>query len=645
MAEAPKKRLTLYEDLLSQETIAEMQAKDAAKQAEAAKKKKDATKPIFVPTSLGKKPNQPKAKPKPNFSSMHKLSSSTSTVPAPAPAPLETSPDKEASSSAAQPKLTQKRGFNDWLANEDEEDFYYDRSRERGGRRKKKKKKKQEERQQTWTWDDIYDPTLPVPFLDYKRSDVEYDINDEWKRRLYEANKRELRRQGKDVKRASSEADAYRPAMGTNRQFAPPGAMIFAPPSDLDDSRAGSSDPYSGRSSPGRRDSSGYDNQPRASFAPPRPPIADINLEESADDVYARRMAMSGTGAAQAQPTPPPVRAPPPIFPPATASPSMPPTVPKQASSVDEEKKAKIAAQIAAMKAKLGKPTTPPTVPPAQVPPMLPGLSTSQHLLQEAIQNPALSADDAARLQAGLQRSQDTTPAPPPPPDSAAAPGIISAAPTFNLEYLARKAAGESMITDTVVEPESEERSSRPGQSGFAERLMKKLGWEKGQGLGASGDGITTAIIAKAEKRKKKSDAEGGGYVVPANMGKIVGGKKAKPKPGAEDSTPQPDSLPDKMTEVIKLEGMLENMDVDHEVAENNLMQEIGDEMGEQYGKVERLFIWRKHAGGNDDVFVKFTSPLSAVRCMKGMDGTEFAENQVVAKFWDAEKFENGEYA
>ena len=135
------------------------------------------------------------------------------------------------------------------------------------------------------------------------------------------------------------------------------------------------------------------------------------------------------------------------------------------------------------------------------------------------------------------------------------------------------------------------------------------------------------------------------GFVVPANMGKIVGGKKAKPKAGTEDSTPQPDSLPEKMTEVIKLEGMLENMDVDHEIAENNLMQEIGDEMGEQYGKVERLFIWRKHAGGNDDVFVKFTSPLSAVRCMKGMDGTEFADNQVVAKFWDAEKFENGEYA
>lgn len=597
---------------------------------------------------------------------MHKTSSSTSTASvsaSAAPPRTESSPDKDASSSAAQPRLTQKRGFNDWLAHEDEEDFYYDRARERGGRRNKKKKNQQEARQQTWSWDDIYDPTIPVPFQDYKRSDVEYDINDEWKRRLYDANKRELRRQGKDVRRASSSnEDGYReyaaqnpramltpagPTMSMNSQFAPADRMNFAPPSGLDASGHASSDPYSGGSSPGMR-ARRVDDLPRASFAPPPSSAGLLNPAESADDAYARRLAMSGMGSNPAQPA----RLPPPSFAPATASAQVPPAVQKQASAAEEEKKAKIAAQIAAMKAKVGKPATPPTVPPAQAPSVtLPGLSTPQHLVQEALQNPSISAEDAARLQSGPQRSQDGTPAPPPPPsEPAGPPGVISAAPTFNPEYLARKAQGASMeITpENVVDADEEERSSRPGQSGFAERLMKKFGWEKGQGLGASGDGITTAIIAKAEKRKKKSDAEGGGFVVPANMGKIVGGKKAKPKPGTaqnEHGTSQPDSLPEKMTEVIKLEGMLENMDVDHEIAENNLMQEIGDEMGEQYGKVERLFIWRKHAGGNDDVFVKFTSPLSAVRCMKGMDGTEFAENSVVAKFWDAEKFGNGEYA
>nr|GFD56759.1 hypothetical protein [Tanacetum cinerariifolium] len=83
----------------------------------------------------------------------------------------------------------------------------------------------------------------------------------------------------------------------------------------------------------------------------------------------------------------------------------------------------------------------------------------------------------------------------------------------------------------------------------------------------------------KAEKRKKKPDAQGGGYVAPAAMGKIVGGKKAKSK--TDDGTgAQTGSELDGMSEVVKLAGMLENMDVDHEVAENDLLQEIGDFMG-----------------------------------------------------------------
>ena len=161
---------------------------------------------------------------------------------------------------------------------------------------------------------------------------------------------------------------------------------------------------------------------------------------------------------------------------------------------------------------------------------------------------------------------------------------------------------------------------------------MKKLGWEKGQGLGASGDGITTALQMQAQKRKKKSDAQGGEFATPAAMGKIVGGKKAKPKPG-ESSNQGPSSELDDMSPVVKLSGMLENMDVDHEIAENNLMQEIGDEMGEQYGKVERLYIWRKKDGGNDEVFVKFTSPLSAVRCLKVSSICPFRKRRSTHKF------------
>jgi splicing factor 45 len=186
--------------------------------------------------------------------------------------------------------------------------------------------------------------------------------------------------------------------------------------------------------------------------------------------------------------------------------------------------------------------------------------------------------------------------------------------------------------------------NGRESAGKFAERMLKKYGWEKGQGLGAHNDGITTAIVAKAEKRKKLADADGGGFAAPKNMGKIVGGKKRKT--GAEDDTDaeaQQAGHGD-LSEVIKLTGMLTNLDVDHEIQNNDLLQEIGDEMA-QNGVVERLFIWREEEGGKNQVFVKFVNQLSALRALQACDGMEFADNKVTASFWSAEKFERGEYA
>lgn len=222
---------------------------------------------------------------------------------------------------------------------------------------------------------------------------------------------------------------------------------------------------------------------------------------------------------------------------------------------------------------------------------------------------------------------------------------MISAAPTFNPEYAAWKARQEADedvddAANAADDPDAP-RSKRPGQKGFAERMLKSMGWEEGKGLGATGEGITTAIVAKVDKRKKKSDADGGGFVTPANMGKIVGGKKAKPaRNGASEDA---NDAYGAMSEVIKLDDILANMDVDKEIQDNNILQEIGDEMSE-FGKVERLFIWRDNVGGHNEVFVKFTSQLSALRAVKDMDGIEFAGNTVKARFWDAERFERGEY-
>jgi splicing factor 45 len=119
-------------------------------------------------------------------------------------------------------------------------------------------------------------------------------------------------------------------------------------------------------------------------------------------------------------------------------------------------------------------------------------------------------------------------------------------------------------------------RSLRPGQKGFAERLLSKYGWTKGSGLGATGSGIVKPLQVKAEKRKKRPDAEGGGFVTPAGRGTIIGGKK---KGGDDTGKFGP------MSEVIILRGMLDGMDLDselHAAEGGGLMQEIGEECNEK---------------------------------------------------------------
>lgn len=121
--------------------------------------------------------------------------------------------------------------------------------------------------------------------------------------------------------------------------------------------------------------------------------------------------------------------------------------------------------------------------------------------------------------------------------------------------------------------PESQQpRSSRPGQAGFAQRLMSKYGWTKGSGLGADKSGIVNPLRVQVEKRKKKSDAEGGGWAEPAPKARIIGGRRKDE--GASRFGP--------MSEVIVLRDMLEGMDdLQGEIA-NGLGQEIGEECGDK---------------------------------------------------------------
>lgn len=102
---------------------------------------------------------------------------------------------------------------------------------------------------------------------------------------------------------------------------------------------------------------------------------------------------------------------------------------------------------------------------------------------------------------------------------------------------------------------------------------MSKYGWESGRGLGADSSGIVNPLRVQVEKRRKKADADGGGWAEPANKGKIIGGGRRKDAAGHEEQG---------LSDVIVLLNMLDNMpDLAAEV-ENGLGQEIGEECGEK---------------------------------------------------------------
>ncbi|KAK5701611.1 hypothetical protein LTR97_004427 [Elasticomyces elasticus] len=628
MAAPPKKLgLSLYANLLDTSkpdsataTISSAPVRyDNAKQGGAtdeAQKRKDGTfQPVRRPVGNSKKDGTKKVGGKGG----HMFSSST------------TSASVVDSSAVGSTPSVQRSNFEDWVGDEDEDSFFLENrdkpKPERGGRKNKKKKggKGQEVvATRSWSWDDVYDPSMPNNYADYKGSEEQVMEIRDWKARLYyhrvKGGKKNTSAQ-ETVKKAAVNSECPPPylydyANESVGMFAPPASLSFAPPSfDQTPTKPAppqqdDDDEYYPPSVPSGLPDTSDSYEPPPAFSTPVQPRPSMDP---------RRAAM---------PPPPPPPAPTPVL-------LTPPVLSADAAAAIAAKKAEAAAKIAAFKAKVEAHKA------AKAAAENGGVAAAT-TTSEVPATPALPV-----AQPAMSEPVHVLPPPPPPPPAAEEqvpePGAtISRAP---VRYTAPPAPSDNTPTtaaDVEAEADEETRSNRPGQKGFAERLLKKYGWEKGKGLGAQGnEGITTAIVAKAEKRKKLADAEGGGWAKPANMGKLVGGKRRKMEGEGEGG----------MSPVIRLSNMLRSLDVDVEIEEKDLYGEIGREMEGEYGKVERVFIYRRQGGGDeegeqggDEVFVKFVNPLSALRAVGGCEGMEFAGNVVKARFWAVEDFEEGRY-
>lgn len=198
-------------------------------------------------------------------------------------------------------------------------------------------------------------------------------------------------------------------------------------------------------------------------------------------------------------------------------------------------------------------------------------------------------------------------------------------------------------VPETQPEDEDAPRSSRPGQKGFAARLMSKYGWSKGQGLGAEGTGILAPIRVQVEKRKKLADAEGGGWAAPKGLGKII---EPKVNPNAQAAASSGTDEGGKFgvtSNVIVLRHMLDNIEDLQQEMEDGLGQEIGEECGDKYGRVERLYI-DTAPGGTRNVYIKFVDTVSALRAVNALEGRVFAGSSIEPRYYDVDMFERGVY-
>ncbi|KAF8097659.1 hypothetical protein N665_0284s0025 [Sinapis alba] len=160
------------------------------------------------------------------------------------------------------------------------------------------------------------------------------------------------------------------------------------------------------------------------------------------------------------------------------------------------------------------------------------------------------------------------------------------------------------------------------GQMTAAERMMAKMGWKQGQGLGKSEQGITTPLMAKKTDRRA-------GVIVNASEKKLV---KA-----AVNITGEP-------TRILLLRNMVAPGEVDDELEE-----EVGSECG-KYGTVTRVLIFEitepnfpTHEAVR--IFVQFSRPEETTKALVDLDGRFFGGRTVRATFYDELKFSKNELA
>ena len=230
------------------------------------------------------------------------------------------------------------------------------------------------------------------------------------------------------------------------------------------------------------------------------------------------------------------------------------------------------------------------------------------------------TGDDAYARRMRMSQAQNLPTGTPPDSSDATSPPVTTSARTYSaapvyynnappsdeppisdLEKASQDEGSGDKTSDAPVAAAPDNPSSkRPGQQGAVQRMMEKMGYKKGQGLGASGEGIINPLEHKVGKRKAG----------PA-IAQIVGGDKRRKIDDAED-----ESATDSPAIVVR--GMVDGTDIDRDRKEGHLahtiglVQQIGTAMEKMAGPAERIVIHADSKSESKPVYIKFTTLTSA---------------------------------
>jgi len=226
------------------------------------------------------------------------------------------------------------------------------------------------------------------------------------------------------------------------------------------------------------------------------------------------------------------------------------------------------------------------------------------------------------------------------PPPPAAPPSIDQA------ELAKRKAAAEAIaakfanikgglgISPSVAAEPQPANESTEQHGSAAERMMRKMGYQAGQGLGVDGSGIKHAL--SAEHTKPIVSKKGSSWTQSKTaQGKLVDLNENERAKADMERYGEP-------SRIICLRNVVGSpAEVD-----DDLPGEMADECN-NYGVVERVLIHHVMPPPNPvdaiRIFIVFTGLAGAWRCAKELDGRFFAGREVRATYFDEKRFQSGD--